>query len=222
MIDLDELRAKWGQQDGKLDEVIRINVRLLNAQRLNGVKPGMQRLAVWLTIEALIQLGCLVAIGSFLGDHFKEPRFAIPAAVLQAFAIGIFIGLIRQVLAARQIDFSDPIGTIQKHLQELRMLRIRYTQGILLSSALVWTPLLIVSLKALFGADAYRLFGAAYLWTNLAFGAALIPLGIWISRRFADSRDSSPIMRALTRDILGRNFANAENLVRTIGDFEKE
>lgn len=222
MIDLDELRVKWGQQDGKLDEVIRINMRLLNAERLNRVRPGMQRLAVWLTIEAAIQAGCLVAIGSFLGDHFNEPRFAVPAAVLHVFAIGIFIGLVRQVLAARQIDFNDPISTIQKHLQELRMLRIRYTQAILLCSALIWTPLLIVGLKALLGADAYSMFGAAYLWSNVAFGAALIPLGIWISRRFADSPHSSRVMRALTRDILGRNFANAENLARSIGEFEKE
>ena len=222
MMDLDELKGKWAEHDRKLDEVIHINRRLLKASNLNGARSAMQRVAAWIALEAVIQFACVVGIGSFLAEHIAEPRFAVPAAALQVFAVGIFITLIRQITLALQIDYGKPIATIQKQLETLRMLRARYTQAIFLTATLVWAPLFIVALKAFVGLDAYHVFGAAFLWSNVAFGAAMIPLGIWSSRRFADSMDGSPIMRAVMRDILGRSFATAEGFVAAIAEFEKE
>ncbi len=46
-----------------------------------------------------------------------------------------------------------------------------------------WIPALIVVLKGVWDVDAYRVFGAAFLLTNIIAGFALIPVAIWASKK---------------------------------------
>jgi hypothetical protein len=66
----------------------------------------------------------------------------------------------------------------------LRKFRIRYIQAIILTSVLLWAPLFIVVMKTFLGADVYRLFGTAWIVTNVAFGFAVLALGIWLLKKF--------------------------------------
>jgi hypothetical protein len=82
----------------------------------------------------------VVALGSFIYEHIAMVRVALPAAALDVFAIAILIAMIRQIAVGLQIDYDKPIAVIQKQLEDLRVLRIRYIQGIFLAATLAWTP----------------------------------------------------------------------------------
>jgi hypothetical protein len=181
----------------------------------------MGRLTFGLLFEALGGLVTVLLLGNFLGDHVAELKFAIPAAFLDVLAIGFMINLILQIAVARQIDYGRPIAAIQKKLEELRVLRIRYVQGLLIVAVLAWPPLLVVAFAAL-GVDAYALFGAAYIWANVLVGLAVIPLAIWAARKIGDRAGGSPVVRYLVRTIGGSSLNAAGDFLATLSEFERE
>jgi hypothetical protein len=222
MLDLDEMKKQWAEHDRKLDESIRLNRQLLSTTNLNGARSAMQRMAAFLGLEAAVQLAVAVVLGSFLYQHIAMVRFAIPAAALDVFAIAILIAMIRQIAGGLQIDYDKPIAVIQKQLEDLRVLRIRYIQGIFLAATLAWTPLMIVTLEGLWGLDAYRLFGTAFLVSNLLVGLAIIPLALWLSNRFGDRMGRSPFIQRLMKDLAGYNLNAAAGFLATLSQFEDE
>jgi hypothetical protein len=175
-----------------------------------------------LVVEAIFNVAAVILLGSFIGDNIEAPRFAVPAALLDLFAIALSIALIRQIVIARQIDYTKPIAAIQRNLENLRVLRIRYTQVLLVFAVLAWPPLCIVLFKTLFGLDAWVVFGSAYLWTNVLLGIAVIPLAIWASKRFGKGLSRSSIMRYLVRTISGRSLNEATGFLATLSEFEHE
>jgi hypothetical protein len=222
MVEMDDLRKTWAEYDRKLDTNIRLSRQLLIVTNLNRVRSPMRRLAFFLGLESIIQFAVVVALGSFIYEYIATVRFVLPAAALDVFAIAILIAMIRQIAGALQIDYDKPIAIIQKQLEDLRVLRIRYIQGIFLVATLVWTPLLIVTLKGFWGLDAYRLFGAAYLTANLLVGLAIIPLAIWLSRKFSDRMGRSPMIQRLMKDLAGYNLNAAARFLATLSEFEEE
>ena len=222
MVEMDDLRKTWAEYDRKLDTNIRLSRQLLVATNLNRVRSPLRRLAFFLGVESLIQFAVVVALGSFIYENMATPRFALAGAALDVFAIAILIAMMRQIAGALQIDYDKPIAVIQKQLGKLRVLRIRYIQGIFLVATLVWTPLLIVALKGFWGLDAYRLFGTAYLVANVLVGVAIIPLAIWLSKKFGDRMGRSPMIQRFMRDLAGYNLNAATGSLATLAKFEEE
>lgn len=209
------------EQDRKLDAILRVNERLLSASRLNRARSAMRRLGALLAAEALIQLAVVVALGNFLAEHFTQPRFALPAAAVDAAAIALLIALVRQAVLAFGIDYGKPVTILQRDLAALRILRIRYVQWIFLTAVAVWAPLLVVTMKGLFDLDAYALFGAPYLAANLLLGLALIPLGIWASRRLGPRLGASPFVRGILDSISGHSLRTTAASMAELSEFEK-
>ena len=222
MLDLDEMKKQWAEHDRKLDQSIRLNRQLLSTTKLNGARSAMQRMAAFLGLEAAVQLAVVIALGSFIYEHIAMVRFALPAAALEVFAIAILVAMIRQIAVGLQIDYDEPIAVIQKQLEDLRVLRIRYIQGIFLAATLAWTPLMIVALEGFWELDAYRLFGTAFMVSNLLVGLAIIPLAFWLSKRFSDRMGRSPFIQRLMKDLAGYNLNAAAGFLTTLSQFEDE
>lgn len=219
MFDLDEMKIKWAEHDQKLDESIRLNWQLMNAVNLNGARSALQRMTGFQVLEALVWFAIVVALGSFIHGHIATLRFALPGVALDLFAIGMLAATIRQVVAARQINCGQPIIAIQKQFESLRVLRIRMVQWGLLAGAVVWAPFAIIASKVLFGINIYS---EAWLWANVLFGLALIPLTLWLSRKFGDRMGRSPFIQQLIKDIAGDNLSAAAAFVTRISEFEDE
>jgi hypothetical protein len=223
MIDVDAFQRKWAEQDRKLDLSIRLNRRLLMAASMNRVRSPLRRFAFFMGVEAAIGFTVLVVLGQFIYANWAEPRFALPAVALHMWVIANVAAAIRQMVMAFSIDYDKPIAAIQKQIESLRVLRIRATQWALLTGQVIWwVPFLIVALKALWGVNAYRAFGGAVLAANVAFGLAIIPLAIWISRKFDGRMGRSPIAQRLMRLVAGYDLNAATGFLATLSDFESE
>jgi hypothetical protein len=222
MMELDELKQKWAAHDRKLEVNIRLTRQLLTATKMNRARSALQRLAVILALESVVALAVIIVLGSFIGDHIAMVRFAVPAAALDLFEIASLIVLIQQIRRALYIDYSNPVAAIQKQLESLRMLQIRHFQWTLLLAPLLWTPLLIVALEGFLRVDAYKTVGAAYLLANLLFGLAIIPLAIWLSKKFGDRMDRSPKIQRLMKELAGYNLNAASGFLATLSEFEEE
>jgi hypothetical protein len=223
MMDLDDMKQIWTEHDRKLDESIRLNKQLLTAANLNRARTTLQRLTFFLSLGAVVWLAIVVALGNFVHEHVAALRLALPAVASDLFAIGMLVATIAQIARIRQIDYGKPVATIQRQLGRLRVLRIRIVQWGLLAGTVVWAPFLIVVSEAFFGV---KDFSAPWFWTwfwaNVAFGLSLIPLALWLSKRFGDRMERFPFVRRLMDDIAGRSLNKATNFLGAVTAFERE
>jgi hypothetical protein len=222
-VDLDELKQKWAEHDRKLDLNIHLNRQLLLATNLNRVRSPLRRMAFFLGLEAAIGVVVAIVLGGFIHDNIGMARFVMPAVALHLWVIANIAAAIRMLAMALQIDYDKPIATIQKQLEGLRAVRIRVTQWALLTGQLVWwAPFMIVALKGFFGIDVYRFVGLKFVVVNLLFGVAVIPVAIWLSRKYGERVGRSPFMRRLMRDLAGYNLNAATGFLATISEFAEE
>jgi hypothetical protein len=221
-MELQDLKDRWNEYDRKLDANLRLNTRVLREFGLNRVGSSLRRLTRVIVFELLMGLLAAVLLGSFIADHLGEMRFLVPALVLDVFVI-YFIGWsIRQWVALGSVDYGESIVTIQRKLELLKIDRIRMTKWVFLLSPLLWTPLLIVSVEGLIGLDAYATFDTAWLVSNFVFGLAVIPLMLWLSKRYADRLRGSSLARRVVDALADRSLNEATGFLGSLSSFERE
>jgi hypothetical protein len=101
------------------------------------------------------------------------------------------------------------------------MLRIRYIQVSVLAGMLVWTPFVIVALKALLDVDAYSSPGVPWLAANLVFTAAVIALTLFLAKKFGHRMTGSPTVRRLVKDLAGYNLNEAAGFLASLAEFDE-
>ena len=222
MVNLDELEAKWAEHDRKLDANLRLSRLLLSATTLKRARSALQRLIAFVAIESLATMASAIALGNFIYENLGAARFVLPAIALDVMAIAMLASLIRQIMTATQIDYGQPIATIQKQLEVLRMMRIRYVQRTLLAGMIGWVLLLIVATKGFLGLDVYQLVSGAWLVGNLLFGVGVIVAVLWLSRKYSDRMGRYPVLQWLMKTFAAYNLNAAADFLATLSEFEKE
>jgi hypothetical protein len=220
MTDLEEWKALWAAQDRKLETSLRLNRRLLEESSLGRARTALGSLKRFVVVDLVANLISVVALGAFAAAY-PEVRFVGPAVVLAAGAIALVRGNVLQLLAAR-IDPGEPIARAQHRLERLRRLRVTHVRWTLLLAPLAWPPLAIVTLKVVFGVDAWIAPGLAWLVANAAFGVA-VPVIAWVvSVRYGARLRGSPVVARMANAISGRSLADAVRALDAIREFEHE
>jgi hypothetical protein len=221
-MDLDMLQSRWIEQDARLDRMLRLNHHMLRALELGHTRSALQRfqMAVW--GQLLIDAVAALALGIFMGQHYREPRFLAPAVALLAFVVIVIMTAARQLAMLAGIDHDGPVTDMQRRLETLRALRVRVTIWIAVSAAMLWVPIFIVLLKGGVGLSVYDWFPDWVLVLNIGVGAALVPIAFWASRRFADTLGSHPIAQRIARDLAGTSLNAAQDQLAKLAAFERE
>ncbi|MDQ6924708.1 MAG: hypothetical protein M3154_00540 [Candidatus Eremiobacteraeota bacterium] len=221
-MEFEDFKQLWNEYDRKLGASLHLNTLLLQQANLGATKSSMRTVVRGLVLELIVNMIAVLLIGSFAAVHVAEAHFLIPSLVLGVYAILLVAESIRQMVAIHGIDYEETVVAIAKKLEQLRIKRISTVKWTLLTAPLLWMPLLIVCLRGFFGVDAYDALGAGYLAANLALGMSVIPLGLWVSRRYADRFERSSLARSLMDDVTGRSLLTALDSLRTILRFENE
>ena len=148
-------------------------------------------------------------LGAFIRKNLGEPRLAWTGVILDAFAVAALAAVIAQIGLALQIDYDQPVALIQRKLERLRMVRIRYVQWICIMTALEWFPAFVVFMKSFFGIDVFRTFDANWIRVNVLFGLAVIPIGYWLIRKFGQG-------------LAGYNLNAATDFLAKLEQFERK
>lgn len=220
-MELEDMKAMWEAQDRKLDAILRLNSKLLQKTNLDKADTALKRLFRGLLFEVVLNFGAVVLLGWFISNHLTEIRFLVPAVVLDVCVIALNIALIRQLVAIRDIDYDAPILVIQKKVELLKIQRIDALKWTLLSCPLLWVPLQIVAFQGLFGVDVYAYFGIDYLVANLLFGIAVIPLALWISKRYASRMKRTGLAQRLMGALAGSDLNAAIGFLNALARFEE-
>jgi hypothetical protein len=220
-MEIEQLKVLWNESNRKLEAGTRLNTRLLQQWNLRKVDTSLKRLARGITFEIVVNLAGIGLLGWFAADHVAEPSFLIPAVMLDIYAIALVIAAARQLFELNKLDYDGPVVEIAGRLQRLRVARLRTTMWTLLFAPLMWLPLGIVAMRGLFGVNIYAA-SPAWLTANLFFGLAVIPIAIFIARRFGERLGRSTAARALADEIAGRSLAKALDDLAAIERFGGE
>jgi hypothetical protein len=177
------------------------------------------RWLLWLQLAAGV--ASAVLLGGFLGVHWRDPRFVIPALALDGAAVLMIAGAAGQLRRLESIDLTGPVVAMQGGLAAFAVARARHVRWYLLLVPALWTPFAIVALQGLFGFDVYRWFGARWIAANVAFSIALTPFLVWAARRHEARIRREGLVKSLADDITGRRLSLATRLFDEVIAFEK-
>ncbi len=220
-MNLDDLKEQWAAYDKKLDMSIQLNARLLRESSLGKTRSALRWLYPSIGLDLVQDLALVILLGFFIANNFRSPGFLIPALLLDLFLIFHLAFGIYQVVTLQSLDFAGPILDSQKRLATLGQQRIRVTMWSLLLAPLLWVPLLIVGMKAL-GLNAYTMLDTNWLIANGLFGVAVIPLMLWLARRYGDRWQRWAWVRGFMDDIAGHNLKKATAFLDELAGFERE
>ena len=214
-MELDELKEQWAEHDRKLDVSIRLNRQLLWDMYTRRAKFALWRLAAMLATGAIFLLVVIVALGRFIALNWSTPRLSLPAILLDLATIAALVALAVQIGLALTIDYYQPVAEIQKRLEMLRKLRIRYIQAIFLTMTLTWAPIFIIVMRAFS-------FDTTWIVENVAFGFLVLGIGVWVARHYGDRFGNLSFGRRFLRDLAGYNLNAASGFLATLAEFESD
>ena len=220
-MNLDELKSEWAARDQKLEQALalkgaRLRASLLEAPpgKAGGIGlAGLAELAAW-----LVALGW---IGAFLGNHAGEPRFFVPALLLEIWSVATMAITLAQRQRLRELDYGQPLLVLQKRLEALRMERMRTFKWGFLSGQLVWTgPFLVLLFKGVFGVDLYAA-APAFVPACVAFSLAMIPAALALAPRLARQSQGPGGLRKVADSLAGSDMRDAQDFLARLARFEQ-
>ena len=220
-MELDEVKTLWAQAVRKLDASMRLNTLLLQRSNLRKAETSLKRLSAGVTFELVANVLAVVVLGAFAADHVGEPRFFFAAVLVDVYAVALVVVAARTLAAIHALDYDEPVVALTRKVQALRLLRIRTTLATLLFAPLMWLPIAIVALRALFGVDLYEA-GWAWLAGNALFGLAVIPVAVFVAKRYGERLSSRASIRALADTIAGRSLSEALESLDSIRRFAED
>jgi hypothetical protein len=214
--DLEMLRGRWADSSRRVDATLTLDddaVRTLLATR---TRRAFRYHSRWLVATSTIATAVSIALIAFIAVHWGQWLYVLLAGLILPMAVTFAIVDTLQLQALRQLTFDHPTEQLRERLDALQARQVSVAKWQLLTSALLWFPVLIVPLKGVFGIDILAALAPSVIWVNLLLGVALIPVGLlianWMMRRWG----TTPAMRRLLTDMAGGSWARARAAYETL------
>lgn len=219
-MNLDELQTRWNEYDRKLDSLVQLNRKLLNTGTLGRARSALRRQRRSSILATITSALVIPLVGLFIGLNHDSPKYLVPAIAIDLYFIAILIVHARQVHLLSDVDYTGPVAAIQRRIDTLVRLRIRFAQWLTMTMVLMWVPISIVAAKAFLDVDLYTL-APGWLLINTAVGLGLIALMLPFARRVARGQMTAPL-QGLLRAAAGENLGAAKTFLGALSDLEQE
>src|SRR4051812_46878825 len=113
-MDLDQLKTEWRALDGKVQAALRLNAAMTRDAQVTRMGRYRARETGRMVTYLLLDIIAMALLGSFIGDHWREPRFLVPALALHLFVLFFTIASARQWALVRAMDHAAPIVAAQR------------------------------------------------------------------------------------------------------------
>ena len=217
---LEQLKNVWATYDKKLDQHLHLNQQILREMKLEKVKSGMRGLIIMRTIEAFVFFLIIIALWSFILSNFSASSAVISAAVLTLFATVGLAGNIGQIVLAGTIDYSRPITTIQKQLEEMKLHNLRFFK-LIMFSAPFYMAYIFLGFQLFFGVDLYAVADQGWLWSNLALSGGMLIAVLWFNQQLSAQHPRYGWIRRIVAEVGGKKVVKGISFLREIREFEK-
>ena len=221
-MELDELKQTWSEHARKLDRILSLNLQGLKTAQLDKTRSALERFKAFRLFEMLVGILILIPLGSYIADRISVPTLAIPALIFAASVLfPAVIGNIRQLILLGRISYADPVTTIQRKLEEIKL---HYLGTIRLPVLMLplYMVYVVIGLNLLFGVDVLAHSDATFLWVNLVVSLVFIAPAVWVFRHLSFKNIGNPVIRALVHGGGGKQMIAALEFLKALQAFEDE
>ena len=216
-MELDDLKSTWAAHGATLERTLSITERLLHEAMTAKARHAVRPYVAWRMLELALGMVAIVIVGGVLAAHLGELRYLIAGGSVLAYAVGMTATCGFLIVRSLGVDYRGPVTAIQRQLEQLTVVEFRATKWAVLGGVVVWLPAALIAFEAVTRVAALARVDLAWLVANLAFGAGVLAVGTWWSKRHVE-RSRSRIVDALA----GRSLAIARGHLAELARFVRE
>ena len=220
-MELDELKQTWTEHARKLDRILSLNVQGLKTAQVDRTRSALGRFKAFRVREMVVGILLLLLLGSYIADRISIPTLALPAFVVFASLLLPVIANIRQLILLDRISYADPVTTIQRKLEEIKL---HYLRSFLLPVMMLPLYMAYVSVmfNLVFGVDIFAHGKVPFLWANLVVSLIFVVPAVWVLRNLSFKNTDNPVIRALVYGNGGKQIVAALEFLKSLEEFENE
>lgn len=220
-MELDDLKQTWTEHARKLDRILSLNLQGLKTAQMDNTRSALGRFKAFRVREMVVGILLLLLLGSYIADRISVPTLAIPAFIVFASVLLPVIANIRQLILLDRISYADPVTTIQRKLEEIKL---HYLRSFLLPVLMLPLYMAYVSVmfNLVFGIDILGYGNPAFLWANLAVSLIFIVPAVWVLRNLSFKNTDNPVIRAFVHGNGGEQMVAALEFLKALQEFEDE
>ncbi len=190
-----EIQNLWKKYDEKLERNWKLNLKLVKDMNLQKAKSSMRTFTLLKVLSIVFQMMIANFLISFIIDNFHDISLTIPAYVLAVLTYIALFWNFYQLGLIFTINYGKSIVFIQKKIEKLKILKLRYNKYLFYGSYpyvfLMTFTILHIDLKYL---------PIKWLIPNLVLVILWIPLCNWLIKKY-NSRDlTSSFWKSLRND----------------------
>jgi len=220
-MNLDEMKQTWTEHTVKLDRLLKLNLQALQSAQLDKSRSALNRYRT----HRLIELATGVVFAGLLCAYFVHrlatPTLAIPALILDAFAIAAIAGCVRQLILLHQISFAEPVTAIQAKLEAVKLHLLQPTRLMILSLPFYFAYLAL-GFDLLFGVNILAVAGRPYIFANAAVSLAFALPALWLFRNLNFRNAGHPVIHFFINDAGGKELLAATDFLNRLEQFKAE
>jgi hypothetical protein len=220
-MELDELKQTWSEHARKLDRILSLNLQGLKTAQLDKTRSALGRFKAFRLREMAVGILVLVGLGSYMADRISVPTLAIPAFIVFASFLVPVIANIRQLILLERISYADPVTTIQRKLEEIKLHYLRsFTLPVLMLP--LYMAYVAVTFDLFFHIDVLAYAKPAFLCANLALSLIFVVPAVWVLRNLSFKNTDNPVIRAFVHGNGGTQMVAAVEFLKALQEFEEE
>lgn len=222
-VTLEDLRSEWMSQARRLEEELRAAKLIARDDWIERQRERVHAAGPFRWFEMTVWVVALVLLGRFLVANHADPALFATALSIDAWVIAMGATAIRQQHAVRNLDYGQPLTALQMQVESLRIARVRAFNVAFLTGQIVWwIPFFVVFVKGVFGVSLYENpWFVQFALVNVGAGIAIIPLAIWVARRYGGRLSKTSALRHIADSIAGRDIAAAREAIAKLRRFEE-
>ena len=222
-----ELKELWNKYDQKLEQSWSLNLKLIKEMNLQKTKNSMNKFTMLKGLSLVVQLAVVYVLVNFLIDNYQNMALAIQAGLLLILTYIALIWNCYQIGLIIMIKYSDPIITIQKKIEKLKIQKLTYNKFIFIASYpyifLMAFTILHITPAIVFSAQ----FPTAWLLINSIITILWLPFCYWLIKKYNNQNIPSAFWKklsnesTLTPESVSKNLTNSLSFLSEIREFEQ-
>jgi len=195
-METNELKDLWNKYDAKLERNWSLNLKLIKEMNLQKTKHSMNTFTFLTSVSLLFQFVVAYFLINFISENYHSITLTIPAYIATGLTYIALIWNFYQIGLLIIIKYDQPIVSIQKKIEQLKIQKLRYNKFILYSSY----PYVFLIIVSVLHIDLAYLPISTWLIPNLILSIAWFPFCYWLIKKYNSDNLNSKFWKSLSRD----------------------
>lgn len=215
-METNKLKKLWDKYDAKLDENWSLNMRIIKEINLQKTKSSVQNLTVLKILSLIFQFTVVFFLADFIFENHQNVWLTLPAYIATILTYIALIWNFYQMGLIFTIKYDEPIISIQKKIEQLKIQKLRYNKFIFYASY----PYVFLMAITVLHIDLTYL-PINWVFPNIILAVIWFPFCYWLINKYNSNNLKSKLWKSLSRDSTLTPDSVSKSLNKSL-DFLKE